>query len=165
MFNSFKLSQEGRAIVDVNIKPFDSNKLCPVDFKIDTGADITTIDKNILINELGYSPKWIGENIKKHSKRTITVAGGKEAPAYYVCIEISNILGHDLKNWAFFVTNFETKGEFPNLLGIDILHRFNINFNYNEGKFYIWPIAKSAIKIPLLENQEIHETKSIVEKH
>ena len=153
-----ELTEEGRAEIIINIKPFDELELRNVKFKLDTGADITTINKNEL-KVLGYGKEWISNNMSKHPALTITRAGSKNEPAYYVQIPKCNILGRDLFNWPIYIRP-ETDKDFPNLLGIDILHNFDFDFRYSSGILAIWPINESYIKIPMLASQEIFAVKS-----
>ena len=48
-----EINEEGRTYCEVYIKAFDSQVMKPVFFKIDTGADFSTISKGVL-NALGY---------------------------------------------------------------------------------------------------------------
>jgi len=170
LHNKIQLTAEGRAIVPVDVKPFNELKLIRVHFKVDTGADITTISKKEL-NVLGYDEMWIKNNTKEHPTRRVTRAGGGEEPAYYVQIPKCNVLGRDLSHWPFHIyimtdeekeryKNKDADFDFPNLLGIDILSHFDFSFNYSKGDLIIQPIAVSAIKLEMIDNQSIFELQS-----
>ena len=102
LFEVFDLSKEGRAYIQIHIKPYDNLELKGIDFKVDTGADMTTISKEVLTNELGYPAKWIEKNMVKYKIET-TGAGQIIDDVYYIRIEKANILGRDLSNWPFFI--------------------------------------------------------------
>ena len=158
MINKFDLSKEGRAFVPVYMKKYDG-LLYTILFKLDTGADLSTISKVDLIELLGYSQEWINQNAVKSETKTITSAGGECESAYYIVIPEANILGRDLQNWTFYI-RLEDDKDFPNLLGIDILLNFNFTFNFNNGTLSIEPEWNPKIKKPLLENQKIGEIQS-----
>ena len=153
--NKIKLSEEGRAHIPVNMKLYNDSLLEKVIFKLDTGADLTTINKKDLVI-LGYSKEWIKENAVKSLTCTISGAGGKIESAYYVVVPISNILGRDLHNWTFYIRMDDDK-DFPNLLGIDILLNFNFTFNYDIGFLSIEPACNPIIKKQMIKNQRIED--------
>ena len=150
---SFKLSKEGRAYVPVHIKPCDEKTLQNISFKIDTGADLTTISKKEL-HTIGYSMEWINKNAVKDVKHTLTRAGGKKETAWYIVIPISNFSGCDMKNWTFYI-RVEKDRDYPNLLGLDVLSNFNFTFNYDMGILSVEPAKKPVIVFPKLINQDI----------
>jgi hypothetical protein len=135
------------------MKPYGSQTLERVHFKLDTGADLTTISKKEL-NVLGYSTEWIRENIVKEDKRKLSSAGGKGVTAYYVPIQIANLFGKDFRNWPFYI-HVEEDRDFPNLLGIDMLAHFNFEFNFDTGYLGIEPAKNPLIKLPLMSGQEV----------
>ena len=155
MVNREALTTEGRALIPLLIKPLDSFVLEPIDFKLDTGADLTTISKKDL-NILGYSNIWIKENIVKDPSRILSSAGGKQISAHYIRISISNLYGLDLIKWPFYIRPDENT-DFPNLLGINVLSYFNFSFNYDEGIVEISRAKATCIKLPLLKGQEIND--------
>ena len=114
MPNKVQLTAEGRAIIRLNIKPLYSFRLEGIRFKLDTGADLTTISKKDL-NILGYSAEWIMQNVIKDNKHTLTSVGGKVMDAYYVLIPVSNLFGIDFRNWPFYI-HMGDDIDFPNLL-------------------------------------------------
>ena len=114
MTNRIKLTAEGRAIVRLNVKPLDSLRLESVRYKLDTGADLTTISKKDL-NILGYGVQWIEKNTVKDEAHMLSSAGGRSVTAYYVQIPIVNLFGKDFRNWPFYI-HVEADRDFPNLL-------------------------------------------------
>jgi hypothetical protein len=140
------------------MKPCADTTLSKVIFKLDTGADLTTISKKEL-HLLGYSKEWIKENAVKEEHHTLTSAGGRSATAHYVRIPMSNILGRDLKNWPFYI-RIEDDRDFPNLLGINVLLHFNFTYNYGQGALLVEPEENPAIKLPMISGQEIGEIVS-----
>ena len=155
LFNEFTLSKEGRAIIYVKLKPFNSKILESKEFKIDTGADLSTISKGYLI-DLGYSKEWINKNIKLDPYSSLSRAGGEEEPAYFIQIANASILGLPLINWAFYIIP-DWKYDFSNLLGINILLYFKFYFDYTTWKLNIRPERNPLNKLPLLLNQEVGE--------
>jgi hypothetical protein len=85
---------------------------------------------------------------------TLSRAGGKPQPAYYVQIAISNIEGHTLVNWPFYIRK-ERQSDFSNLLGLNVLAYFNFRFDYKIWKFYIRPIATPKKIFSMLPDQSI----------
>ena len=55
---------------------------------MNTGADLTTINKSDLIL-LGYSEDWINAYLQKDEMRSISRAGGVKELAYYITIPIT----------------------------------------------------------------------------
>ena len=158
----FDLSSTGRAYVPVFLLPYDRIILLNIEFQVDTGADLTTINKSLLTTRLGYPKEWIMANAVRDAKRTISRAGGKKEPAWYVVIPIANVLGRDLKNWPFYI-RIEDDRDYPSLLGIDVLSHFNFTINYGKGYFSAEPEINPAISIPMLSGQEIGVISSVVE--
>lgn len=153
MLTEFFLSEEGRGLVPVFMKPQDGITLELVSFKVDTGSDITTISKEWL-QLLGYSQNWIATNAVEDKGRTISRAGGKDEPAWYITIPIANFAERDMKNWPFYV-RIEEGRDFPNLLGLDVLSNFNFTFDYDKGAFIVEQAENPRIVLPKFKNQEI----------
>ena len=151
--SKFALSDEGRSYLQIYMKPNKRTTLSRVQFKVDTGADFTTISKKELVL-LGYSYEWLEEHMKVDVTHTLSRAGGKPQPAYYIQITVSNILGRELLNWPFYIRK-ERDLDFPNLLGLNLLIYFNICFDYREWTFTIEHIDKPGNKIPMLPDQLI----------
>jgi len=153
---SFSFSEYGRVYVPINIKPQDNVSLFPVRFKVDTGADTTTISKEDLVR-LGYDIDWINQNaviFKDENKPT--TASGDRINAGYVQLPLINILGYEGKHWPFQIILDESQ-DFRNLLGRDLLTGFNYWFSNDEDIFTIDRAKTFKPRYKFLPNQEINE--------
>ena len=139
----------------VYIKPHGQIAMRALQFKLDTGADLTTINKSDL-KLLGYNEEWISTNLQKDESHTISRAGGVKESAYYLIIPTANILGRELRNWPFYIRPEKDKN-FPNLLGINVLSHFNFAFDYDNGYLSIGLAKNPVIRLPLFIGQEIGE--------
>ena len=155
MTNKILLSDEGRSFIPIYMKPYNDITLSQVRFKVDTGADLTTISKQELVY-LGYSYEWIEKNTIESQSHTLARAGGNPHPACYVQIDIANVLGCELLNWPFYIRK-EPNLDFPNLLGINILAHFDFSFNYSSWMFEIAYSKNPKNSLPMLSDQSIHE--------
>ena len=145
-----------RVYIPINIKPYDSTVLFPERFKVDTGADKTTISK-LALNRLGYNAQWVKENTVtfKDDDKPTTAAGDK-VNAGYIQLPLINILGYEGIYWPFQIITDENQ-DFRNLLGRDLLTGFNYTFNNYAG---VLSIEKTKLFKPLyyfLPKQEINE--------
>ena len=148
------LSPEGRAMVKVHLKPFDDVTLTEVTFKLDTGADVTTISKETL-NELGYNNDWITANAITDPKRTMQSAGVEKKSAIYVILPAVNFFGRDLVNWPLHILADNDK-DYPNLIGLDILRYFIVTFDFAKWELILIPIDNPKKTNIILENQRIY---------
>ena len=155
---SFELSNEGRAYVPLYIKPFEKAVLTEVMFKVDTGADLTTIDKDYLY-ALGYTQSWIEANAVKDETRTLSGTGDKSELAWYVDVQIFNFAGRDMKNWPIYI-RIEDSRNFPNLLGLDVLSNFNFKFDYDNAVVLFESAKNPKIVLPRLGKQEVTDLGS-----
>jgi len=152
----FDFSEFGRVYVEINIKQQDSIAMPPVRFKVDTGADKTTISKEDLV-VLGYDMHWIKQNaVVFKDEEKPTTASGDRINAGYVQLPLINILGYEGKSWPFQIIMDEEQ-DFRNLLGRDLLAGFNYWFSNDEEKFTIARAKTFKPKYDFLQNQEIHE--------
>ena len=136
------LRESGRIECEVRIKPFDSSLMENVRFKVDTGADFSTISKSALY-KLGYSAQWVAENMKL-SETSTSVASGEKLDSYYIRLPVINIFGIEGINYPFgILLDIEEKlpkpsckgceftkakkMDFRSLLGNDILSCFDIS--------------------------------------
>jgi hypothetical protein len=152
----FEFEEYGRAYVPMSIKPLNEITLSEVRFKVDTGADVTTVSKKNLV-ALGYNMEWIKQNaiVYKGDDRPTTAAGDK-INAGYIQLPLVNILGYEGKNWVFQVI-MDEKQDFRNLLGRDLLAGFNYQFDNYERFFAISRTKKFIPLYKFLPSQEIHE--------
>ena len=154
--HKFKFEEFGRVFIPVFIKPYDSTTLLSIDFKVDTGADTTTISK-VEIYGLGYSMEWIKKNIIifKDADKPKTASGDK-VNAGYVQLPLINILGYEAKYWPLQIIVDEDK-DFSNLLGRDLLTGFNYDFNNDNDILTIRRTNAFKPRYKFLPKQEIHE--------
>jgi len=146
------IPKSGRIACKVNIRPYDSPILQDIYFKIDTGADFSTISKDTLY-DLGYTNEWIDAN-KKLLKGTTSVATGEEVETYIVCLPFISIYGARGKDYPFaiFLDKDEElpkpacegckytvakKLDYRLLLGNDILSCFNLNIDRDNNCVYM----------------------------
>jgi predicted aspartyl protease len=130
--------------------------MSPVRFKVDTGADSTTISKAALV-ELGYDMDWIKQNaVVFEDKDKPTTASGEKIDAGYVQLPLINILGYEGKYWTFQIIMDENQ-DFRNLLGRDLLTGFNYNFDNDNDIFTISKTKTFKPRYKFLKGQEINE--------
>ena len=151
-----KIPDSGRMLCEINIKRCDSPLMQAFEFKVDTGADFSTISKETLY-KLGYNAEWIHKN-KKLSEKPTSVASGEEVESYYICLPVVNIYGLEGKNYPFGILmdkekilpkptcdNCEhtkaRKLDYRLLLGNDILSCFDVSINWKSGKFILEPYS------------------------
>jgi hypothetical protein len=152
----FDFSEYGRVYLPIDIKPFDDITMSDVDFKVDTGADTTTISKKDLIR-LGYSMEWIKQNAVVYDEANKpTTAAGEKVDAGYIQLPLINILGYEGKNWAFQIAMDEMQ-DFRNLLGRDLLTGFNYQFDNDNEVFSISRTKVFKPRFDFLPLQEINE--------
>jgi predicted aspartyl protease len=134
--------------------------LYPVEFKVDTGADTTTISKSSLA-WIGYDIKWIEKNavIYKDEDKPTTATGDK-INAGYIQLPLIHILGYEGKHWPFQVIIDKDK-DFRNLLGRDLLTGFNYSFSNDDDVFTIDRAKVFKPRYTFLPNQEINEMASV----
>jgi hypothetical protein len=152
----FKFAEYGRIYINIYIKPLSGATLLPVKFKVDTGADRTTVSRDTL-EYLGYDREQIIKNavILKEEERPVT-ASGEKINAGYVQLPLLNILGYEGKNWPFEIILDEDR-DFRNLLGRDLLAGFNYQFNNDERIFSIERTKVYNPQYNFLPGQEINE--------
>jgi predicted aspartyl protease len=149
-------SEYGRVYLPIEIKPNDAVIMSPVKFKVDTGADGTTISKNDLF-DLGYDMDWLKQNTVVYSDiDKPTTASGEKINAGYVQLPLINIFGYEGKYWPFQIIIDEDK-DFRNLIGRDLLTGFNYWFNNDEDIFTIERAKVFKPRYPFRLNQEIHD--------
>ena len=129
----FDFSERDSVYVPIYFKPLNTQTMLPFRFKIDTGADSSTISKEDL-QDLGYSIKEINEGIIQRG--LVTLANNTTIEAGTIQIPLINILSYECKQWPFTIIVEEGK-DFKNLLGRDLLAGFNYTFNNDEKKFKI----------------------------
>ena len=140
----------------ISIKPQDDTLMFPVRFKVDTGADVTTISKDELF-DLGYDMDWITQNavIPKDDDKP-TTASGDRINAGLIQLPLINILGYEGRYWPFQIILDENK-DFRNLVGRDLLTGFNYWFNNDDDEFTIVRARAFKPRHDFLPDQEINE--------
>ena len=152
----FSYAEYGRVYIPIDIKPLCNNTLLPIRFKIDTGADTSTIAKKDLVI-FGYDLKWISKNaIVFRDVDKPTTASGDKIDAGCVQLPLINILGYEAKYWPFQIIMDENQ-DFRNLLGRDLLTGFNYCFNNDNDEFTIDRAKLFKPRYPFLQSQEINE--------
>jgi len=156
---NIKFKEHGRVFVPIHIKPLDSTTMLPIEFKVDTGADVSTITKVDLEN-LGYDIHWINKNaVVFEDKEKPTTASGDSINAGYIQLPLINILAYEGRQWPFQIIMDENQ-DFRNLLGRDLLAGFNYCFNNGEDVFTIEKTTIFKPRYTFLTGQEIHEVTS-----
>ena len=158
--NRFDFREYGRVYVPIDIKPNQKVTMLPIHFKIDTGADYSTVSKSTLIT-LGYDMKWLRDNVIVYNDNDKpTTAAGDKINAGYIRLPLINILGYEGKNWPFQII-INDKQDFRNLLGRDLLTGFNYWFNNDEDIFIITRAKIFKPRFPFLINQEVNEISTV----
>jgi len=132
------LTQCGFALVRVYIRPKSSPTMLNADYKVDTGANCTTIGSDWLL-ECGYDEAWIKAGKLLEGDARPTLASGLSVEDCYEVvlpeIRIGDWVGY---NWPV-ITSLSVPFKF--LLGTDSMQFFNWNFDYGHGvcKFNLIP--------------------------
>ena len=128
--NEVKISPFGFVFVPVDIRLMHSATMKSVTYKVDTGANCTTISYKQL-NELGYDENWIKYGKLLEGRARPTVASELPVDDCYQIvlpeIRIGDWVGY---NWPF-MTSLSVQFKF--LLGTDSMQFFNWNFDYENG--------------------------------
>ena len=123
------LDQDGFAHVRVHIRPFSSQTMKLVEFKIDSGANRTTIG-SLFLNELGYDDDWIKQGkLFEGDDRPTTALGVPVDDCYRVIlpeIQIGEWVGY---NWPMLTCLSQ---QFKFLFGTDSMRFFNWHFEYGR---------------------------------
>ena len=129
MAHEVKLDKHGFAVLDVDVKPHGSNTMAKVKFKVDTGANRTTISMKRLA-ELGYDAAWIKMGKLLEGDDCPTLASGMPVADCYMVmlpeIRIGEWVGY---NWPF-ITSLSVPFKF--LLGTDSMRFFKWYFDYER---------------------------------
>ena len=145
------------AILPVYMKPRYLTAMASVDYKVDCGANCSTVGHEWLY-ELGFDKDWIKSgNLLEGSARPKVSSGLSVDGCYQVIlpeIRIDDWVGY---NWPF-ITSLTVPFKF--LLGTDSMRFFNWNFDYENGvcKFDLIPGKRK-----LLFNQQEQSIHAIDE--
>jgi hypothetical protein len=141
-----RLDKDGFALIDVYIKYENKPAMSPVHFKVDSGANCTTISRSALAT-LGYDDDWIKVGKRLEGDERPTVATGEAVDDCYLVIlpeiHVGGCVGY---NWPVRVSLNE-KVQFRLLFGTDSMRFFNFEFNYEQEicKYSIIPGKRQLI--------------------
>ena len=148
--------EHGRTYVAIHVKPKDSTVLESIDFKVDTGADVTTITKKDLLL-VGYDKAWIHDNVQINHDSPLTTADERPLQTGYVQVPLINIFGYEAKNWPFTILVDDCWNmDFRNLLGRDLLSGFNYTFDNVNDLMRIERNPSFKCRYKFLPGQEIN---------
>jgi len=166
------IESSGRTFCPIYISRFNSAEMIPINFKIDTGADFTTISKSTLC-KLNYSLEWIDKN-KIPAATPASVASGENIPTYFVPLQSISLFGVAGINYPFGVLLDDEilaprpgcedcahigikKMDYRLLLGNDLLSCFDIRTDRDCSKLYLERRSSLSMKAPILfPNQHLH---------
>lgn len=154
---TFEFSKYGRVFLPLHLQPRLGTILRLVDMKVDTGADFTTLSKEVLY-DLGYDHTWIKENTVTGDRYNVVTAAGDVEVVGLVQVSLANILGYEVRNWPFRII-MDKKRDFRNLLGRDLLAGFDYTFRNSIGQFEINRINKFTPLYDFIDGQSINEAR------
>ena len=125
----------GFAYVRLFIRPSANPLMLDISYKVDTGANSTTINREAL-QRFGYDESWVMNSGKPLvGAERPTVATGEPIDNCYITtlpeIQLGGYVGY---NWPFLVS-LNDNVQFRLLLGIDSMQFFNWHFDYENGVF------------------------------
>jgi hypothetical protein len=125
-----KFNELGFAYVAFHVRGNNAPTMFPRFYKVDTGANRTTISKDWLL-ELGYDENWIKAGKRLEGNARPTVASGLPLDdCYEVILPEIHIGGWVGYNWPV-LTSISLPFKF--LLGTDSMQFFNWNFDYESN--------------------------------
>ena len=143
----------GRKVVPVFLQKHKNTLLKHIFFRLDSGADITTIRKADL-NKLGYSAEWIAKNQKEAENIKISMADGTERNGVYVEIPLMNFMEKDFHSFRIFIIPDENL-DYTNLLGLDVSTEFTYVTDNENGVLEFYRIAKSKFNLSASASRQI----------
>jgi len=127
-----RLNPNGFAYVRFFIRPSNTLLMRDLPYKVDTGANSTTISREAL-QGFGYDDNWIRSGKLLVGSERPTVATGESIDNCYITtlpeIQLGGYVGY---NWPFLVS-LNDKIQFKLLLGTDSMLFFNWFFDYANG--------------------------------
>ena len=130
MANEIQINSLGFMLLRVDVKPRYSAKMETLTYKVDSGANCTTISSKKLL-ELGFDERWIKSGKLLDGVARPTVASGLPVNDCYEVIlpeiRIGDWVGY---NWPF-MTSLSVPFKF--LLGTDSMQFFNWHLDYENG--------------------------------
>ena len=157
----FKFNTLGFAYVNFFIKPSDNPRMRDLPYKVDSGANRTTINRKSL-QSFGYDDNWVMNSGKPlvGSERP-TVATGEPIDNCYITtlpeIQLGGYVGY---NWPFLVS-LNDNIQFRLLLGIDSMQFFNWHFDYENGVFRFDLVQGKRKLLFNRQEQSIHTISEI----
>jgi hypothetical protein len=148
------LDNVGRAYCHIDFKPHDDTVMRSRRFKIDTGADVSTIPKGYLYH-LGYEQEWILANAKPEKDKQTTTATGEVVTNHIIQLPLLNIYGYEAINWPFAILMDDCRDYRP-LLGLDLLAGFNFHLDNGNNSFSLARLPVFNPRRSFLPGQEIH---------
>jgi len=152
--DKIELTPQGRAICVIAIKPSNDVEMKNLRFKLDTGADYSTLPKRYLY-ELGYDDLWISENAKQKDGVT-TTASGMPIDAHTIQLPLINFYGYEAINWPFAIL-LDPEEDFRALLGLDLLGGFNFTFDNDSDSLILTRTKAFRQRQAFMPGQEVHE--------
>ena len=156
-----KLDELGFAYVVLYARQKDIPTMLSEDFKIDTGANCTTISKDWLLL-LGYDEDWIKSGRLLEGNARPTVASGLPLEDCYEVIlpeiHVGEWVGY---NWPV-LTSLSVPFKF--LLGTDSMQFFNWHFDYENGMCRFGLIPNKRKLLFNQKEQSIHAINDIEQK-
>jgi hypothetical protein len=151
-----KLDPHGFAHIDIFVRPKTTLKSPYISFKVDTGANSTTISRNTL-RRLGFSDSWIKE---EGEPAYPTLASGEVVEDCYNVIlpeiQFGDYVGY---NWPF-LTSLSV--QFRPLFGTDSMQFFNWVINY-ENNICHYELISSKRKVSFNQKgQSLHALDEVV---
>ena len=139
-----KFDSDGFVFMDIAIKPKNSTRMEIVKYKVDSGANCTTIGFPRL-KALGYDEGWVkaGELLIGNTRPTVA-SGYTIDDCYRITLPEINLSGEWIGyNWPV-ITSLTIPFKF--LLGTDTMRFFNWNFDYENNicKFDLIPGKRKA---------------------
>jgi len=148
----------GFAFLPVDIKPQHSQSMRSVSYKVDTGANCTTISRKELYR-LGFDDEWIKSGrLMEGNERPVVASGYTLDDCYMVVlpeIRIGEYVGY---NWPFMTS---LSAPFKFLLGTDTMQFFNWIFDYEQGIFKFDLIRGKRKLLFNSQEQSIHSIDEV----
>ena len=155
MVREIQLNPLGFAFLRIDVKPKESHTMQALTYKVDTGANSTTISSKRLY-ELGFDESWIKSGKLLEGAERPTLASGDAVDDCYQVIlpeiNIGNWVGY---NWPF-LTSLSVS--FRLLLGTDSMRFFNwvLDYERNVCRFELIPGKRQT-----LFNQKVQSIHSV----
>jgi len=127
---SIPLLKTGVANIFLGMAMLDGLEMPVLKFLVDTGATRTTIPKETLVEELGYTEEYIKNNkVFLSDDEKPTMANGSKANVYKVKAQRINIGGHEIQ--PDYILTSDTITSLNLLLGLDILRYFKFTYDFD----------------------------------